>query len=466
MQRKTVGRKSHASTNKGAACATAGDGDQAGHTWGQLLVAVDGEEEGEEQDEEGEEPDEEGEERDEEKQKKFLTCAATRQILGFMGAGKDARCLFCLQPFAEGHKVEVDHICPQHHRGPTHITNAALLHRECNRLKGTRSILSGPGIRAFHRVLREHGSSELVVGFMQLLGATVEEEMAAYTRPAPSKARADGLDLPEEGELSAPGASGEGAGGALPSATTIAAAAAPGAGPSTSAHAAALGAARAAPGASGRGAGRGRLAAAAPAAPGAGPSTSASAAALRAKPPVPRASGRGAGGELLAAAAPAAPGAGPSTSTHAAAPGASMGGAGRALPAAAAPAAPGAGPSTLAHAPPKRARTAEEQAALRALADEVRAANPRQQGEDAAAYAPRFAALMRQALNRSPATPSAVAALPKATYIATVLAANGNDGGEQSTAAAAALGSGVSGGGGAHDNKRRRITFALPKSLG
>ena len=398
MQRKTVGRKGHASTSKGAAHAAAGgDGDQAGHTWGQLLDAVDGGEEGEEQDEEGEEQDEEGEERDEEKQKKFLACAATRQILGFMGAGKDARCLFCLQPFAEGHKVEVDHICPQHHRGPTHITNAALLHRECNRLKGTRSILSGPGIKAFHRVLREHGSNELVVGFMQLLGATVEEEMAAYTRPAPSKARADGLDLPEEGEPSEPGASGEGAGGALPSA---AAAAAPGAGPSTSAHAAAPGAAHAAPGARG---GRARHAAAALAAPGAGPSTSAHAAALGA-------SREGAGGALPSAAVAAGPGAGPSTSAHAAAPGASMGGAGRALPAAATPAAPGAGPSTSAHAPPKRARTTEEQAALRALADEVRAANPRQQGEDAAAYAPRFAALMRQALNQSPATPSGVAA--------------------------------------------------------
>ena len=100
-------------------------------------------------------------------------------------------CLMCFKPVQLGDDCVIDHLCPKRNDGPTHITNAAALHRRCNMWKGVGHIIQGPGIKALASLISRRDSNTVVDEFMTLLDAEIEELQATFKRPSPGGNKPD-----------------------------------------------------------------------------------------------------------------------------------------------------------------------------------------------------------------------------------------------------------------------------------
>ena len=61
-------------------------------------------------------------------------------------------CLWCFKAFGAATKTSLDHLCAWAHKGPTSLSNAAIMCKECNTAKGDLSIYHSPAIKALHRL--------------------------------------------------------------------------------------------------------------------------------------------------------------------------------------------------------------------------------------------------------------------------------------------------------------------------
>ena len=113
-----------------------------------------------------------------------ITFHGLQKELG-LSAADPIPCLMCFKPVQLGHDCVIDHLCPKRNDGPTHITNAAALHRRCNMWKGVGHIIQGPGIKALASLMSERDSNTVVDEFMKLMDARIEELQAILKRPVP-----------------------------------------------------------------------------------------------------------------------------------------------------------------------------------------------------------------------------------------------------------------------------------------
>ena len=105
-------------------------------------------------------------------------------------------CLMCFKPVQLGDDCVIDHMCPKRHDGPTHITNAAALHRKCNMWKGVGHIIQGPGIKVLASLISQRDSNTVVDEFMKLMDASIEELLATLKRPDPRGNKPDSTSSP------------------------------------------------------------------------------------------------------------------------------------------------------------------------------------------------------------------------------------------------------------------------------
>ena len=94
-------------------------------------------------------------------------------------------CLMCFKPVQLGDDCVIDHLCPKRNDGPTHITNAAALHKRCNMWKGVGHIIQGPGIKALASLMSRRDSNTVVDEFMKLLDAEIQDLQNTLRRPVP-----------------------------------------------------------------------------------------------------------------------------------------------------------------------------------------------------------------------------------------------------------------------------------------
>ena len=113
--------------------------------------------------------------------------AEIQESMGCTAVSKDTVCVFCFQPIRAGDRVVIDHICPTKWGGPTHSSNAAVLHEYCNTMKGTGSMLQGPGVRALTTLLTDRSPDKVVADFIALLANEVLKEQATLKRPTPKR---------------------------------------------------------------------------------------------------------------------------------------------------------------------------------------------------------------------------------------------------------------------------------------